>query len=263
VAFGGTSLSAKVGELALPTNGSTTSATVGFQTNALFCGAAFGAFPSSLATMFFSEGLCSYDGTTIRQAAKATRFITGGGSSTYATVRDSDIGYYSAASRPFNVSAISSTQFTVSNTSGSNLSSFSIGYLALNFGGEAAAWVGVLDSPTTTGNHDFTGSSFTPKLAYFMPTTENAVDTEYTDGTGAGWAVSAVTANTEHASFWRKRDAASGATSIASDNAINLEDHTSTSYHDGTFVSMLSNGVRVNLTTANGTARKWPFMFIG
>ncbi len=264
ILIGGSSVSAVAGTKTLTTQNNSVTVTPGFQLNALFVGSHQGAFDNANSTTSIASiGFASYDGSTIRQCANLYRGDAAGTSNIQGEVRTTGVATF-VSSRYAELANITSTAFDLTSR-GADLSAATVGYLALNFGGAAAAWAGSLNSPTATGNNDFTGPSFTPQAVFALPTMLTATDTNQTSGEAGGWGFSANTASEQGCHHWRDKDAVTTAVckSEVSTASIHTADHAGTAAFDATYVSMLSNGIRMNFTTANGTVRKWPFLFIG
>lgn len=263
--YGGADLTAKVGTTALTTQNGTTTLTPGFQANAILFDSHVNPFndTGSLAAIF-STGVASYDGSTIRQAMNEYRSDSVSTSATQGIVRDGAV--FGLDTRYAELTSVSATQFVLTSR-GADLSALSLGYLALNFGGAHQAWVGVLDSPTATGNHDFTGPSFTPKFVSMRPTMLSVVNSNDSAGQGSAFGISTITATAQYSNHWRDKDNVTGGNELAKSetatNAVTMSDHAGTAAFTASFDSFLSNGVRLNFSVANGTVRKWPFLFIG
>ncbi len=264
ILIGGSSVTASAGTKTLTTQNNSVTVTPGFQTNALFAASHLGAFNyTNSASMITSMGFASYDGTTILQCSNLARDDTVTPSASQGEVRSG--GFIAGgSSRYAELANVTSTAFDITSR-GADLSTWTVGYLALNFGGAAAAWAGILDSPTATGNKDFTGPSFTPQAVFAIPTMLSASDTNQTSGEATAWGFSANTVAEQGCHHWRDKDnvATTIAKSEVSTTSIHTADHAGTAAFDATFSSFASTKMTLNFTTANGTVRKWPFLFIG
>jgi hypothetical protein len=264
--FGGTALQAKAGTLALAAQNSTSTATVGFEPDAILIDSHVLAFNDTAGlAAITTSGFCSWDGSTIRQASHYYRSDSTSTTNVRGLVRDA-AAYCMDTGRYAEVTAINSTQFVMTSR-GADLSTFATGYLAFNFGGEAEAWAGVLDTPTATGNHDFTGPSFTPEFVGLRPSMLASVNTEEATGQGGGWGQCSITPAAQYSNTFRDRDNVSGTsaeTASRSDaSPALLMNHTGDTVFDSSLASFLSNGIRLNFSAVSGTARKWPALFIG
>jgi hypothetical protein len=268
VLFGGGDLTAKAGVSDLTTQNNAVTATPGFQTNALITAHSEQPFNSVINTNASANiGYASYDGTTILQGGDAHQFGTPG------SVRSSAGAVVSTGCVAFNgaqyaeLTSVTSTQFSLTSRL-TNLTGLSVGWLALNFNGQAQAWVGVQNSPTATGSKDFTGASFTPSFSMFSTNRDTATATSQVNGEGFAWSVTPITASAQYCNHWRATDAAGSGGTVgdfneADSKAINTRDHRSLNDIDATFTSFISGGVRMDFTAAFGTVLKWPALFIG
>lgn len=263
ILFGGSSLQAYANTITLANDGIAVTATPGFQLRALLTGSIESAFNDTVraSNAVLIGGLASYDGSTIRQAVQSYAGINNDPTVTRGGVRNDAVFARPAslATAYATLQNITATQFDL--LCEGSLGTMNVGYLAL---GGINAWAGVLDAPTATGNHDFTGPSFQPTLAVTIPTMLSAVNTQTDNGDASGWAYSAITAAAQYCNAFADQDAVgtSNTQSISDDVAVNLDTHAQAAAFDATFDSFLSNGVRLNFTAANGTVRKWPMLFL-
>ncbi len=262
VLFGG-SITADVSTITPAIQDSVVTATPGFEFDALI-----GSFNSILfndtnsATWISSLGFASYNGL-VRQSV--FEFRTGDALGTTATqceVRDDAIATI-LSDRFLSVENVTSTQFDLRST-GFDASGDDFGYLALNFGSGGGAWTGVLDSPIVTGNNSWINPSFEPIFGLLLPNTSQTINTTLTDGQGAGFSVSAFTATEEFTMSWFEEDAqdVQDQGSLSDDQAINLDFDDGTNSHDATFSSFDDAGTTLNFSVVDGTAQKWPALFI-
>lgn len=268
--FGGADFSAKAVSFLGATSGGTNAITgVGFQSDMIYCLSSGGATGYSTGTASLGIGMASYDGSTIRQGVSSQRYLTGGGGEALCLgeIRDNAI-FTNYSSRYMSISAIGSDGFTVSST-GQDFSASTNGALCMNFGGAAEAWVGMLDTPTATGSHDFVhpsdAPSFTPVFASTLFThfpTKN-VD----DSTNAlAWAMGGANDNEQVSSGYRAEDALTVSyqdyvTLLAQFVYCDNDDNTAS--FSGTLSEMITGGVRANMTSVTGTARKMAMGLIG
>ena len=98
-----------------------------------------------------------------------------------------------------------------------------------------------------------------------MPTMRSTVGSNDQTGNSGAWGLGFTTATEQHCYSHHQEDA----TATRNNNhgtfakSIDCLNHTGTESYDADFVSMLSTGVRLNFTRADGTARKIPALFIG
>lgn len=255
LAFGGTALSAKVGRQALAVQDASATANPGFRPNVIFADWHL----ANTVNAYFNTGIASHDGTTTRQSSFCHRTLASS-NDVDGNVRNDAIATWVGA-RYLELSTFTDTSFDIVSR-GADLSGGYLSYLALNFGGAAEAYVATADSPTATGSFSFTGPSFTPSMLYSIPSMVQSLATDLTVGEPGAFGISVATSDFSAMNFWRKRDGAAGQGSRAGSVAFNLDDHTGVDQFDATLTGFSSGNATFNFTAANGTARKWPVLFI-
>lgn len=259
--FGGTAYQAYANTTAGAASGASVTITPGFQAQAIFMHgsqAAWGA--SHNATPVIGYG--SYDGTTIRQCGIEHNWNTPGGVRTsLGQVRADGVIAFNGG-QTVNWHSITSTQFQLQSV-GASLTGQGFGFLAMT---GVQAWAGVLDSPSTTGNHDFTGPSFTPKYALLHTSRHTALNTNQTSGEAFAWSRTHITDTAQYCNHWRATDAAGSGGTVANvaeadDVMINTSDHRGLNPIDATWVQWNANGMRGNFTN-NVSGLKWPSLFL-
>lgn len=267
ILLGGASLSAKVQVTTLATSGNIVTVTPNFQTRALFTlhgGSSCNFSDTQQNTAVYIPGFASYDGSTIRQCSTIYASVTGISVGELVAKTRSDAVLSSDVAESVTLENITSTAFDLRSNSG-NFSATKMATLALNFSGVWQAWAGVLDSPTTTGNKDFTSPGFQPEIGFINLTSLSAINTLRTNAEAGAMAQSVFTDSAEYTNLWTDRDGVSPmrAKSVSSAKAVDLNSDAGAAMHDATFVSWQATGPRLNFTAANGTIRKWPSLFLG
>ena len=136
-----------------------------------------------------------------------------------------------------------------------------VAFLAIKFDDGSEFSLDFIDSATSApGNHDVTAPGFPPTFVYQLVsniTAEESTDTSGVEASSVG--ISEFDGTNEYCSMVSLEDnlGDTNTKSISSDKAIKVIDSQGTVTHEGTFTSFLSNGWRINYSTANGTARKW------
>lgn len=268
--FGGDDLEAKAGVFTPGALNATVTVNTGFEMNALFTASNSQTFSGSTSTIaVVSNGLASWDGTTLRQCHLYQNYNTPSNvRTTTGTVGDSAIGEQSGpATSRMAITSVGPTSFDVQSIGGDR-SNRNVGYLALGFNGKAKAWAGILDSPTATGNKDFTGPDFTPEYGMILSSRHTALNTEQTSGEAWAWGYHTILPDKQYSNHWRYSDAAGSGGSLGNtcetdSKVVNISDHRSLNPIDADFVQWNADGVKVNFTAVVGTALKWPTLFIG
>ena len=261
--IGGSDVSAKVGTGSLATQNNAATITPGLKANALWTLSTVQTFDETFATTpIMATGLASWDGSTARQVGHLYR-SDGATKDVRGEIRTAAMMPVTS-DRYVELGNITTTQFDLTSRGG-DLSSYGFGYLALELTGGAEAWAGVLDTPTSTGNHDFAGPTFTPSFAVAIPSMMSSVNATDGTGEGGGWGYSFITASAEFNYAWSDEDASLTSNSQTSNTAksFDLYDDAGVSAFVGTLSSFSSGTMTTNFTTVDGTARKWPMMLIG
>lgn len=136
-------------------------------------------------------------------------------------------------------------------------------YLAAKLAVGASAKLATCTSPTSTGAHSCTGSGFTPTGAIMSHTAAAALDTLESDGDAETYGLSAFTSTTQSFSGISDDDnvAAANTASMTSTNPIRMIKDAA-DYMVATFTGWQSDGVDLNYTTTNGTARYRSVLFL-
>lgn len=136
-------------------------------------------------------------------------------------------------------------------------------YLAAKLAVGASAKLATCTSPTSTGSHSCTGAGFTPTGAIMSHTAAAALDTLESDGDAEVYGLSAFTSTTQSFSGISDDDnvAAANTASMTSINPIRMIKDAA-DYMVATFTGWQSDGVDLNYTTTNGTARYRAVLFL-
>ncbi len=211
----------------------------------------------------FGLGYGTWDGATILQSS----FIGINANTTEGDPRaqvtdDTIVAFHDT--RQATLGNITTTEFDLT-SSADDLTGADIGFLSINIGA-ATAWTGILTSPTTTGEHAFTGVGFTPKFGMITTTMLTDLDVVEVDAKAGAYGLGGfVSTSEEFSNSWADED--NSATIDAQGNAdtksINMDEHDGTDAYEANFVAFTNDGVTLDFTVANSTARLWPSLFIG
>lgn len=139
-------------------------------------------------------------------------------------------------------------------------------YLALAYGTMISHWVGIVDSPTATGNQSVVSPGFKPQFVLHCPNAVATIDGDRTtDATGAGtFSVGAFTATDGFTTSIEDQDTADPirARSSTYSNPVKYDSGAGTNLHTASFVSLDPSGWTLNYTVANATVRKWPTLVV-
>jgi hypothetical protein len=159
------------------------------------------------------------------------------------------------------VTAATSSNFTVTTRDNGPSESVTVGYLIISYGGLVNHWVdGDQASPTSTGNYDITGPGWQPQFVLHglsMLDTANQVEE---DATAGAFAFGAFDEDSEICISGHIEDAAATtdtASMIQNKASYLFDDGFDTLQFSGDWQPWLSNGYRINYTTADSTGRKW------
>lgn len=136
-------------------------------------------------------------------------------------------------------------------------------YLAAKLAVGASAKLATCTSPTATGAHSCTGAGFTPTGAIMSHTAAAALGTLEIDGDAEPYGLSAFTSTTQSFSGVSDDDnvAAANTASMTSINPIRMIKDAA-DYMVATFTGWQSDGVDLNYTTTDGTARYRAVLFL-
>lgn len=136
-------------------------------------------------------------------------------------------------------------------------------YLAAKLAAGASAKLATCTSPTATGAHSCTGAGFAPTGAIMSHTAAAALGTLETDGDAEPYGLSAFTSTTQSFSGISDDDAvaAQNTASMTSINPVRMIKDAA-DYMVATFTGWQSDGVDLNYTTTDGTARYRAILFL-
>lgn len=266
ILIGGAGVTAAVGIDTLADAGLAKTITPSLRTNILFACGMDGTMDDTAGGGYgtISWGFGTWDGSTLLQTGLHTYANDGGGTSVCeAIVRDTDI-----LSMPITKLAtlgnITATAFDITSGAGDDLTARDMGWLAINIPDGAKAWTGILDSPTATGEKTFSGIGFKPTSGILAMNFVQTVDTRIQTGDAGAWGHSVFTATDEFSVSYADEDAEGtmDTQSLSDDKAINLDEDDGTDGFEATFVEFTGDGVKLDFTVADGTARKWPALFV-
>lgn len=269
VLFGGPGLKAEANTVNGATSGNISTANPGFEMNALIMARQALVNDSISSEALLGMGFASWDGATLRQVSYEFRSLDAqANTEVRAAIDNAAIMNNHNPSQDVTIENITDTSFDL-RSNGTDWDTSDFGYLALNFG-NGAAWAGVLDGPTVTGDQAWTGIGFQPSFALLIPTMMSAVNVARQDNAEAGAsAVSAFSADAEYATGRSDENAAdpTNAHSWSNDQAVDLNDHAGNDAFDATFKSFDADGLTLNFTAVDSggspeTPRKWPALFI-
>lgn len=158
---------------------------------------------------------------------------------------------------------ITSTTFKVRNSRADRTGRHS-GWLSLNFGGAADYALYTYTTPTATGNDDDEGAGFEPQFLMYLLNTMTAEYSWFGSGVGGPTGVAAITDNDQYSNAISVEDdlATTNTNSIAVDQSMHILEDDGTDELEATHVSMLSTGIRHNITTAPASALVLPALAI-
>ena len=139
-------------------------------------------------------------------------------------------------------------------------------YLAIELEATEQKWVGIVDSPTSTGNDAQTGPDFSPIFAMELLTMLQAVNTVVTTGDAGALGVSLFDSQgTEYCHSIADEDGAdtTNTESGYDDVAVYFNKDDGFAAFDATHVSMDATGWTHNFSVKDDTVRKWPSLAIG
>ncbi len=167
--------------------------------------------------------------------------------------------------------AITATGFTIETKLGTpNDNDYVFGYLALDLDGDLA-YVGVQDSPTSTGDWTPTGISndgtdIDGIWAMLVQSFVTTVNTATSGGNAGVFGISnAVSASKEFTTVLHHEDAAdpTNTSTYQRNQFVSLLNPAGTLDVEGTFTEFGSGDLTVDMTNINGTARKWVLIVVG
>ena len=158
---------------------------------------------------------------------------------------------------------ITATSFDITSGSG-DLTAVTFGSFAISLGSNGAAWSGVQDTPTGTGEHTFSGVGFRPAFGMMMPTMLTAVNSLKTNAEAGAYGLAGFMRDTEFCNSWASDDANTTMNnqSISNDQAIDMDADDGAAAFEATFVNFTPDGVILDFSVADGTIRKWPSLFM-
>lgn len=241
--------------------GNTVTVTPGFRMAGLITMADSGLFDGTYQGFdVFRAGFASYDGSTIRQSCFSRQNNDGFGTSDpTSSCRDGAVHNGNNGTAYATVQNVTSTNFEFL-TEGSL--GYPIGWAAI---GGVYAWAGTLDTPTATGDEDYTGMGFQPRAGLLMPTMElSATGSVSSDARAGAVAFGAFNGTSEACTAWADQDGVT-TTNTQSDiraQALNFDADSGADAMDATFSEWLSTGVRLNYSLTNPSVRKMPALFL-
>ena len=251
----------------------TTTVTTGFETNALFVfsvGRNSDTGSAPLDILELSKGLLSYDGTTIRQAFsvinEADNAAAGEPSAQASASRVQGAITSESLDYTTEITSVTSTTFVATTRDGGADASDDICYLALNLPSDMEAWVGVVDSATSTGSEAYTPTGLSVKGQFLLQiqTLIDTLDSLKTDSQagGVGIGVSTASASFSHSINIEDAAATTNTQSWIETDSVAIEDDDGTALLQASFTSFDSAGWTQNYSAADGTARKFPSLII-
>lgn len=159
------------------------------------------------------------------------------------------------ASFTTSISAFDANGFSVTPSGATSSRPF---YLALELPDPDDAYVGIIDSKTSTGTQAYTGVGFTPLAILLASTTETAINQSSTSPTGALY-FGATDGTEEQSIIWMDQDA-QNVSNVASRadtaNVLNLRFHDDTVDAVAAYSSFDSDGWTLNYSDGSSSARK-------
>lgn len=267
VLINGTDLSAYVGDFtsASATGNSVDITAPGFQPDQLIILSAgpISTYNNSISDMHVSIGFVDNGGSIVQ--CSANEFSND--AATLGDTRDNISSIYGA-------STVIGSDIEISGFDAQGFSAFTrtvaggykYPYLALAYGGAASHWVGIVDSPTATGNQSVTTPGFKPQFVMHCPNAVVTIDGDRTtDSTGAGTiSVGAFTATDAFIVSIEDQDTADPIRARSSTYSlpVKYDSGAGTNLHTATFGSFDPSGWTLNYSVANATTRKWPTLVV-
>jgi hypothetical protein len=268
-AFAGADTSGKVGSRALGTGTSAQDiTTVGFEPDVVIFAMAGQNAASSNSPMHINFGIAVNDGGVTQRSVMWNETNALADSRPFQAIRtDCAVGELSSTdgSVAYKVVASDFDASGFSLTCSASAGSDTVIYTALKFTGRQFKLVDVT-TPTSTGSFTITGAGFTPRFALLVLTNLETLDDHpgATDDKQSGFSVCCIGPDEQWSASWRinAAEATTDTASQVSNVAIMGASATDCDAIKGTFTAWTSDGVTLNLSATQGTAKKGFILFV-
>jgi hypothetical protein len=173
-------------------------------------------------------------------------------------------GTLNAESPKQSVTSFTSDGFVI--TEGAGAAGIPQAYLALHLP-NLPLYLGIISTPTSTGNASFTGFGFQPQAYMLLTTMADATATTQVDtrASACGIGIVAGATPTQHAQSLSQKDNVSTQVAKCVSDAAAAEQlgDAGTVLIRAAHNAFLSDGVQLNFTIADGTSRKWVLLGLG
>lgn len=262
--IGGSGVAAAVGSGALANTSATVTFTPGFEADVLMI-VQPGQGIDGVAGLnnVYSVGFGTWDGATVLQTSY---FYTSIHAASFADCRSrlkNDTIITFNDTRTVTLGNITLTQFDLT-SSADDLTSKDIGFVAINLGDSGKSWTGILTTPTSTGENSLTGVGFKPTGGLMVPTMLPTEDTESLTGDAGAAAFSAFNETNQFCNSYADED---GQTVMdiqgkAVEKIVDLDADDGTDGLEVSFSSFDTDGMTLDFTIVDGTARLWPTLLL-
>lgn len=154
------------------------------------------------------------------------------------------------------ISGFTSSGFIASTVTGNG--STSVGFLALKYNDNRDHFVGFIDSPVTSGLHEFTNPDFHPLVAMQLLTQLESLNTLVGFNKAGAHGLGVFTKDKEFChSFSEKSSTIMTNNTLFDTQAINFPNHSGLTSFIAPFDSFTSSGWKLDFTSVDGTTKKW------
>lgn len=270
-AFAGADTSAKAAEVALGTGTSAIDITApAFEPDVvLLFGNGFQFNGAAGTPFFFNFGICVNDGSATQRSVMWAETGSLADSRPYQQLRNDCAGgrisdSTGAVTYKLPISDFDANGFSI--TPSASAGSNRIAYLALKFTDRQVKLVD-FDTPTSTGSATITGAGFTPRFAIAVVTNLEAVNNDPASTTTdlqSGFAVCLIGSDEQWSASWRINAAETTTDTASQLSAVALIGASATDCDaiKATFTAWTSDGVTLNFSAVQGTAKKGFILFI-
>jgi len=262
--YAGDDVTADVGTHVLEWDQTSSISGLGYEPDVLFMFTHGSDFDDTPSTSFNIQLGIGVNGTSIQQGTHSIHVHNGGSPSIvteFITDNRINASIYNGApfiSRTFKINSFDVGGITFSDmVEGEHEFDNTVAYLTLNFGGAASAWVGWVDTKTSTGSQAITDPAFTPQAIITLPTwldTLNSVETSAVGSIGMG----AFDDDDEYTTsiFGEDGVATTNTGNVSDDKALLILDDAGAADVVAAFTSFDAHGWTWNYSAYNATARQ-------
>ena len=163
----------------------------------------------------------------------------------------------------YEITAFGATDFTIYTRDAAPTANRYLGYLAIKIVGGSVA-LKFIDGATSNGNKAYTGAGFLPTAVEVFGNQAAAYNTNYTTGEVATMFDYIKDSNAQNSILWGEQDAVTTSNTFVRQQSGSLYhlDENQALQHQATWVSFDADGMTLNYSTSNGTARKFIAIYI-